>query len=1077
MSRKYFYTIVIAFFILLSSLVSTVVAYCAVTDETDDLCFGAYKDCNCDTGKEQMCCTSAAQIRCTNNNCSSSSGPWSCTYTAVGGYCYDISISCSCAPSCNDCTPPACPAGSAETPSTGDAYKFTTTCSRGSGCDPANNTRTCYWQRQNLCSSATGTPTYLKPGQSSTVTSTANTSVNTFFYAFYNRDNPSLTNIVCSATPIAGWATTQGNCAPGTYQLMRTNTYTTARTSETISFPANSIFVNDTNYGGTLAKNLQVNAYYIIDGRPISFPNISCVFNQILCSPLCTPASCAPAYETVNQGYGSTVFSCSNPQSECGTESRTCFCRACTPPTCEPQFSSVNYGYGSTVLSCTNNCGVSGSRTCYIDRCNNCTLPDCPSPLTPVPTTTNPNMELSVFRQCTKNPPCGGSSRVGSCFEQVSPQPTTSLQVFPDTTNSYGFLSNNQTGIRMPNYNLNDPLHMTATYTDVNGASDIEAVSVWFRDSTQTGEVASPLWIDSTEPPRAQSSSSWGFMMRYEGSSWVPYIPSYPAIGTPYWVRAVSSSGGFDIAGPGGVRMVRVTLGNRNLAGITRSGNNVVLPFQLSFTYTGGSESVAQTNYNVYLMGNDVFSFTPNDNYTSSPEINSKIGTYWQPGQLRYRTSPTPAQTYARQWVQRGTWTIDKQNPESNPLSVTIVDDTVLELAWNITDDKGIYAVVGNIYASMSMTSPSPINISNVTGGTLDVAGTYPLEQPPSTGIGHLNNNYAFRKLSVGSNTYSDRVRIDIGNNNGGSLIIYLTVFDMAGNITSPTLTYSLGDWIVTYGGFTYSSGGMDYEIKNIEGDPWNAVDVLTNLDPSYADVTTELFGDRVASVAPSALSKSSLVGSYHVRPFVANGDISNWYVELIKAYRGRLIADKVDMLSISSITGNLTSSGGCNTSASVCISQSDNFTVGSPTQPFTCNTKGVFFVNGDLTIENEILNSNINSDACIFVVNGNVQINEGAQRSSTTQIQYDRINAYIIANGTLTIAPELGDRKYDGIFIGGGFYANGGLNMNRSLKLVDRNIYPALVTSYHSKYAILSNLVFGSQIDMVKTEVGYKPY
>jgi hypothetical protein len=54
---------------------------------------------------------------------------------------------------------------------------------------------------------------------------------------------------------------------------------------------------------------------------------------------------------------------------------------------------------------------------------------------------------------------------------------------------------------RMSDYNLNDPLHMTATYTDINGATDIEAVSVWFRDSTQTGEVASPLWIDSTEPP------------------------------------------------------------------------------------------------------------------------------------------------------------------------------------------------------------------------------------------------------------------------------------------------------------------------------------------------------------------------------------------------------------------------------------------------------------------------------------------------------------------------------------------------------------------------------------------------
>ncbi len=984
--------------------------------------------------------------------------------------------------SCSDCTPPACPTGSAESPNTGDAYKTTTSCSRGDGCSPSTNTRTCYWQRQNLCSSATTSSTYLKPGQSSTVTSTANTNVNTFFYAFYNLDNPNTTNnIVCSATQIAGWATTQGSCPNGTYQLLRTNTYTTARTSETTTFPASSIFVNDANYGGTLAKNLQINGYYIIDGRPLSIPEVACVFNQRLCSPLCTPAACAPTYETTNQGYGSTTFTCNNSPSQCGTETNTCYCRACTPPVCEPLYSSTNYGYGSVTRTCTNNCGVSSGRTCYIDRCNNCALPNCPLPLTNTATTTNPNMILSNFRSCTKGVPCGGPTNFGACYEQVSPQPTTSLQILPDAQNEYGFSSDSQSGIRMSNYNLNDPLHMTATYTDSNGATDIEAVSVWFRDSIQTGEITSPLWIDTnvnpSQPPSVQDAGSWGFMMRWENNAWVAYVPSYPASGIPKWVRAVYSNNGFDIAGPSGVRMVRVTIGNRNLPSITRSGNSVTLPFQLSFTYTSGFEPVSELLYNIYLMGNDVFSFTPYDNYTSNTEINSKIGSYWQEGQLRYRTSPIPAQTYARQWAPVGKWTIDKQSPVNNNLSVTVVDDTVLELRWDVTDDKEVYAVVGNIYASMGMPTPSPIMISNVVGGTLDVNSIHELVEAPATGIGNLNTGYAFRKLSVGSNTYSDRVRIDIGENNGGSLIIYLTVFDMAGNVTSPALTYSLGDWIVTYGGFTYSSDGMNYEIKDIEGDPWESVDVLQNLDPSYADVTTELFGDRVNGVGPSALNSSSQIQSYHMRPFMMNSNISNWYTELVKAYGNRSIEGKIDMLPVSGISGNLTTAGGCNPSASVCISRSENLTVGSSTTPFICDSKALFFVNGDLTIDNEILNSNVNRDSCIFVVNGNVEINEGMQRSTAGQIQYDRINAYIIANGTVTIDPELGDRKYDGLYIGGGIYSNSGLNMGRSLKLVDRNIYPALLVNYHSKYAVLSNLVFGNQIDITQTEIGYKPY
>lgn len=985
-------------------------------------------------------------------------------------------------PSCNDCTPPACPTGSAESPNTGDAYRFTTSCPRGDGCSPAENTRTCYWQRQNLCSSATTSQVYLKSGQSATITSTANTPVNTFFYAFYNIDNPNESNrIVCSSVYIAGWATYQGTCPAGTYQLARTNTYTTARTSETTTFPANSIFMYDANYGGTLAKNLQINAYYWVNGRPISWPESACVFNERLCSPLCSPAACAPTYETVNQGYGSTTFSCTNSPSQCGTESRTCYCRACTAPACAPEYSTTNYGYGTVTRTCTNNCGVSSSRTCYVDRCANCTLPNCPSPLTNTATTTNPNTILDNFRSCTRSTPCGGPNNFGACYEQVSPQPTTSLQILSDPANIYGFSSNTHTGIRMSEYNLNDPLHMTATYTDSNGATDIEAVSVWFRDSSQTGEVASPLWIDTavnpSQPPKSPSVNSWGFMMRWQGSSWVPYVPSYPSGGTAKWVRAVYSGNGFDIAGPGGVRMVRVTIGNRGQGSITRSGNNVVLPFQLSFTYTSGFETVAQTTYNTYLMGNDVFSFTPNDNYTSSPEINSKISTYWQPGQIRYRTSPTPAQTYARQWISRGTWTIDKQNPVSNNLSVTVVDDTVLELQWNVSDDKGLFAVVGNIYASISMSEPSPISISNVSGGDLDVSATYPLVEAPSSGIGHLATEYAFRKIAIGSSTYSNRVRIDIGDNNEGSLVIYLTVFDMAGNMTRPTLTYSLGDWIVTYGGLAYSSGGMDYEVKTVSGDPWNPVDVLANLEPAYADVSTELFGDSVSGVGPSSLDKSSAVQSYHMRPFSMNNHIPNWYAELIKAYGDRTINGKVDMLPITSVSGNLTSSGGCNPWASVCILHTGNFEIGTPSSSFTCDGKAVFFIDGDLTINNEILNANSGQDACIFVVNGNVDINEGVQRSSSSQIQYDRINAYIIADGVATIDAELGDRKYDGVYIGGGLYSRGGLNMNRSLKLIDRNIYPALLLNYHSKYAVLSNLVFGSQIDMVKTEIGYKPY
>jgi len=123
-------------------------------------------------------------------------------------------------------------------------------------------------------------------------------------------------------------------------------------------------------------------------------------------------------------------------------------------------------------------------------------------------------------------------------------------------------------------------------------------------------------------------------------------------------------------------------------------------------------------------------------------------------------------------------------------------------------------------------------------------------------------------------------------------------------------------------------------------------------------------------------------------------------------------------------------------------------------------------------------LNINERKDACIFVVSGEVMIEDGYPASSAGQIQYDEINAYIVSDGSITIEAQTDlSSKYDGVFVEGGLQTLGELNMNRSLKLVDRNVYPALAVINHPKYSVLSNIVFGSQVDILKTELGFKPY
>lgn len=975
---------------------------------------------------------------------------------------------------CTNCTP-VCPTGTSSSGSYG--FHSQVSCSRGdSCCDPRYNTLNCYCTTGCSCGSL----------------STSNLGFGSKTVYCTNDCGQQSRSCYCTA-----------NCNPYSLNTCLQNNLSNSNLGLGISSTVSRQCSNDCGNSLTAPCYCKDCNLPIPNGTTLSntgrqstdpaYQTTSCSKglgctpkSQALYCTRCTPAACGPTFSDnpivvggVNQG--SVAFGCNNTLSSCGTESKACYCYSCTPPQCAPTYSTENSGYGSVNLSCTNGCSVQSNRTCYIDKCSNCTLPSCPSQLSNTATVSNPNMSLANYRTCTRNVPCGGPANTAACYEKVSPQPTTNLTIIPDEVNKYGFLSSTHTGNRGLDYNLNDPLSMVATYSDVDGHTDIEAVSVWFRNSAQTGEVQSPLWIDSavnpSQSPSSPSIDSWGFMMRWEGSLWKPYVPSYPATGTAKWVRAVGAANSFVISGPGGLQMVRVTLGN-----ITRSGNDVVLPFQLSFTFTSGFENVAQVTYNTYLMGNDVFSFTPYDNYSS--EV-SKIGDYWSPGQLRYRTSPAPAQLYARQWSPTGhNWTIDKENPGVSTLTMTVVGDTTLKLNWSVQDTKEIYAIVGNIYASLTMPPDSPPLTLSETGTVagLDISTPYTLSTDQEN-LGKLNTGYTFRKLSIGTTSYSEDILIDIGENKEGSLILYLTVFDMAGNMYIQSLTYSLGDWIATNGGLVFSSEGMDFEVKEIASNSaWSNVNVLSGMNPTYADISTELFGDNQSSgTNPSSLTNSEKNKSYHIRPFSMNLDITSFYSELQKAYNDRLIEGKVDLSAsipaVTELNGNLRSTGSCNSESSVCILKHTGTLQVGNTSDFVCNGWGVFFVDGDLVINRDILNVNKEKDACIFVVSGDVTIKGENTHSSPTQIQYDEINAYIIADGDITIDAELGNQRYDGMFVGGALQTHGGLHVNRALKLSDRNTYPVLMVKYHSKYSVLSNLVFGSQIDILKTEIGFKPY
>ena len=810
----------------------------------------------------------------------------------------------------------------------------------------------------------------------------------------------------------------------------------------------------------------------------------------------------------------------------CPDKTASLYCTRCTPPSCAPtyattaQYSSSGVYLGSTNLTCNNtlaSCGTE-SRTCY---CYDC-IQSCPAPLSATYQTTLPpasNLILDNFRQCTTG--CG-VARAEDCYEVASNQPVESIAVNTNPANTYGFLSLTHSGIPgTPAGNLNDPITMTATYRDDDSASQIEGIFVWFRNDTNTGEPGTPLWLSTTATPRAPSTDSWGFMMKKEGSSWVPYVPSY-AVNPAVWTRALydTTTGRFVIAGTSGGNMVGVTVRPSDI--VTNVTNKTVsMRFTLKFSSDSTltiAQPVSQIKYKVLLMGLDNFSFTPNDNYESVAAIRDRIDYFWSPNQLRYRVSPTPSQLYARAWVNpinpatltNTTWTIDKGNPSISFTNgaTPVVSGNTLRINWSASDDKSLYSIIGNIYVSDGNNANArPISLVSSTSSSGVLSFTTPFtpeEIEDDTAIGHLTQDVAFKiPWNMSVNTHTGSITVDIGENREGSILFYLTVFDDAGNMGTLSQIFDLDDWFITDGGLAYSAQGTSFVTKR-SVNPWTGilppftvsgwVESMTNVK---ADLSSEMWAEDISVLD----NYSSGVQSYSINGHGGN-DITDYYKTLLEAYEERK----------SSIDGSLEDKPMSGT-----IAQGSVLTAGSLCGPTTycvlrygqslrikdnlrCNTKAVFFIDGDLTMEPPIRGAGIGSDknaasntfGCIFVVSGNLIIEEGVSASATS-LGYDAVQGYFFVNGQVIIESEfdkngnvledddndgtkLAGAISDGVYINGGVHTRGGMVIERYLRLIDRLSYPVVAIDHHPKYGVLGGVFFGNNFTLQKVELGFKP-
>lgn len=708
---------------------------------------------------------------------------------------------------------------------------------------------------------------------------------------------------------------------------------------------------------------------------------------------------------------------------------------------------------------------------CQCGSGGGCTDPSCNPPACEVPPLSSVATKylLEDVYSCSN---CRGTNK-RDCYEDPSKQPSTSIQIHPESVpTSLGFVSDTHTGAGKltvkKDDSVNEPIRMVAKYTDTTSA-EIEALYIWLRKSEESP--ITPQYIDldgssSGQTKQTKSNKQFGFLMHKEGNQWKPYIPGIVGAGNTSgdrWLKTGYNDNTFYIFGPGGNRMVKVKVNS-----ITASGSSIILDFSLSFNNL--VSAVEDGQYNIFLKGNDTFGFTPYDNYNKYPNIKAVIQDLYGPEQIRL---------YSDWNLSNKNWSIDLTKPVVTSAVVNIKEDSKTRLLfnWSIDENLSLKYVVINLYYISGFKNLEPVRVINFTGGE-SIIPSIPFSYTPTeegTGVvGMISGGY----LNVIDNAYKNgSILVDAGDNGQGIFDFRVTAFDRGGNVSQNQYLFDFRDWIITQGGLL-SAKSIDTTVREFTSEPtnWSTKSLLNRVNYLYSDLSTELVGiKKVGNL--TAPVKSTTTKSYMIRPYLPK-DLNSYYVTLKDLFEKRknYISGIIDLGNKSVLNGKLTSNG--ITENQIAYLSSESLTVNNN---FECDAYGIFFVSGDLNIKGKILNNNINKNACIFIVQGNVTIEEGLKSSSTVTkvMAYDEVNAYILANGTITIAKEKDSNVYDGLYINGGIHSleSDGVVINRTLKLEDRFKYPALVIDMNSKYGVLSRTLFGGPMNMQKTEVGVKPF
>ncbi|MBN1916208.1 fibronectin type III domain-containing protein [Candidatus Dojkabacteria bacterium] len=493
-----------------------------------------------------------------------------------------------------------------------------------------------------------------------------------------------------------------------------------------------------------------------------------------------------------------------------------------------------------------------------------------------------------------------------------------------------------------------------------------------------------------------------------------------------------------------------------NASRARQSGQDLIIDWNIEFENT-----FAQAKHNAYLFISD-----------TTGAQDQKTGTVTRANV----NSSNPAGDAFHQLPNLPVWGVDTTAPSVIQPVPAIIDANTLDISWSGSDALSRPRRIDGFCWQNGGGSTSIIKVTPLPRETkkLDLSDPDPDNNPDTT-------SNCFASLTTNTTIRYDLTQAvgDISSYNFKSKVI-----DNACNVSTTNQSLSANSpWIMTYGNNLHTANlpiSIPYiSINSLFTGTGGTVIAKTEGDSFASTYTNSSTGTTIPLRASRNSFTITTYNDFNIKP-PAKADIGSYYEYLYDIVSSNITLKNIPASAFSGKTSMSSVDGaGVNTFASYAV-QGD-LTVADPTPPrhFSCDTRSIVFVDGNLTIDPDFIISG-NDNGCIFIVKGDIIVTNGDYKNSgNTNInalaRYDRLEAFLVSDGTfITQEDTIGNYKWDGLLVRGTVITQG-IDLQRDLRLLNNISGPSEGIVYDPRYISLEDFRNAFRIkDFSIREEGY---